>query len=328
MQDIKETKTATPLVSFVLTYYNLTPELLRTCIDSIRALTLRASEREIIVVDDGSKQSPLDSLGDYQDEIIYVRQRNGGLSAARNTGVRLATGQYLQFVDADDQLLTAAYEHCLDIVRYQKVDMVLFGLTDSSPSKPLAYDDQPMTSGCELMRHHNIKGSACSYVFRKQILGDLHFTPGIYHEDEEFTPLLLLRADSVVSTSANAYLYQKRQDSITTSTNLRQRLKRLNDAQQVLFRLQRIADTLPADARLALRRRVHQLTMDYIYNVIRETRSRRYLNRKLDELSALGIYPLPKRDYTQKYKWFRRLANSNMGLSVLLAAIPILSKEQ
>ena len=102
----------------------------------------------------------------------------------------------------------------------------------------------------------------------------------------------------------------------------------LNDAQQVLFRLQRIADTLPADARLALRRRVHQLTMDYIYNVIRDTRSRRYLNRKLDELSALGIYPLPKRDYTQKYKWFRRLANSNMGLSVLLAAIPILSKEQ
>lgn len=317
-----------PFVSFIIPVYNVPSPMLTKCVDSILALSLRPSEREVIIIDDGSTESPLPQLERYRDDIIYLRQKNGGLSRARNMGIRVASGEYLQFVDADDQLVSATYEHCLDIVRYQKADMVVFNFADDKPTKPTAYDDVPMTSGCELLRHHNIKGTACGYLFRRQIMGDLRFTPDTYHEDEEFTPLLLLRAESVVSTNAQAYLYQKRQDSITTATSMRHRLRRLNDAQQVLSRLQQTADTLPTDARLALRRRVHQLTMDYIYNVILETRSRHYLNRKLDELRQLGVYPLPKRDYTPKYKWFRRLANSSTGLSVLMAALPLLKKEQ
>ena len=107
----------TPLVSFIISYYNLPADMLRACIESIRALSLRPYEREIIVVDDGSAVSPLAQQTDRMDDIIYVRQRNGGLSSARNLGIRASSGQYLQFIDADDTLLTAPYEHCLDIVR-------------------------------------------------------------------------------------------------------------------------------------------------------------------------------------------------------------------
>ena len=93
-----------PLISFILTYYNLPLTMLCNCIDSILSLSLTADEREIIVVDDGSEDSPMDKLMQYGDKITYIRQRNQGLSDARNTGIQMATGQYLQVVDGDDKL--------------------------------------------------------------------------------------------------------------------------------------------------------------------------------------------------------------------------------
>ncbi len=316
-----------PLVSFILTYYDLPIELLTRCIDSILALSLRPAEREIIVVDDGSAQSPLPHLGKYLDEIIYIRQPNQGLSMARNTGIRMASGQYLQFVDADDRLLLTPYEHCLDIMRYKKPDIVVFDFTDK-PTEDVVYEDTAIMTGVELMRNYNIHGSACCYLFRGAALSKLRFTPNIFHEDEEFTPLLLLRADSVMQTNAKAYLYSQRGDSIMTTQDASHLQKRLDDFLKIILKLNRLADTLPTDCRLALERRVHQLTMDYIYNVIQLTQDRNYLNEHLKELREQGLYPLPKRDYTKKYTWFRRLANRELGLKMLMRAIPLMKRER
>ena len=82
-------KNEKPLVSFILTYYNQPVQMLCECIDSILALSLRPFEREIIVVDDGSRVSPMNGLMQYGDEIIYVRQKNSGLSMARNKGIEI-----------------------------------------------------------------------------------------------------------------------------------------------------------------------------------------------------------------------------------------------
>ena len=118
-----------PLVSFVLTYFNLPVKMLCECIDSILALSLEPYEREIIVIDDGSESSPMNDLMKYGQNIIYVRQQNQGLSSARNTGIQMATGDYLQFVDSDDLLAKAPYEHCLDIIRKNRPEMVIFDFT-------------------------------------------------------------------------------------------------------------------------------------------------------------------------------------------------------
>ena len=114
-----------PLVSFIITYYQMPVQMLQECLDSILQLSLRSFEREIIIIDDGSEKSPINELGAYEDDIIYVRQKNGGVSVARNKGLDIAKGTFIQFVDADDVLIQAPYEQCLDIVRYQEnVDMV------------------------------------------------------------------------------------------------------------------------------------------------------------------------------------------------------------
>ena len=320
----------TPLVTFIVTYYQLPVAMLCECLDSILALSLSSSEREIIVVDDGSEESPLGQLDQYLDNIVYVRQRNGGLSAARNRGIQMATGQYLQFVDADDYLIRAPYEHCLDIVRYQRQpDVVMFDFTDDTPDANAdIFDTEDLQSGTAYLSQHNLQATACGYLFKRSILGTLRFTAGIYHEDEEFTPQLLLRAETLCSSNAQAYYYRRRPHSITSETNTRQMLKRFNDTFNVIKKLSHIADTLPTEERLALSRRVAQLTMDYIYTIIVQTRDRHYLDRKLNVLRQSGLFPLPDRDYTTKYKWFRRLTNSSAGLSLLMNVLPYMNKER
>ena len=68
--------------------------------------------------------------------------------------------------------------------------------------------------------------------------------------------------------------------------------------------------------------------MDYIYKIIVDTRNRDYLNEKLNELRAHGLYPLPNRNYTRKYNWFQRLANSEKGLRMLMFVLPYTKRER
>ena len=316
-----------PLVSFIIAYYDVPVEMLRECLGSILALSLSSSERQIIIVDDGSAESPVTALDDYADSILYLRQPHQGLSVARNTGIRMATGEYLQFVDADDLLVTVPYDYCLSLVRSRRYEMVTFNLTDK-PAPDAEINVSDPQSGPELMRHANIQGSACGYIFSRSILGDLRFTPDTLHEDEEFTPQLMLRAEAVGVTDAKAYCYRERSGSIITGSGIRQRLRRLNDSKAVILRLHKIADRLPAEDRAGLQRRIAQLTMDYLYNVICQTRSRTYLEHRVEELRRKGLFPLPDRDFTRKYTWFRRLSNSRQGRSLLLRILPLLPKER
>ena len=317
----------TPFISFIIPVYNVPTEMLCECLDSIIRLSLRKSEREIIVVDDGSQVSPIGALNNYLDDIIYIRQKNGGLGCARNRGLQNATGQYIQFVDADDALITNQYEHCLDIARFKGPDMVMFEFSRQDQSQKV-YADQKAATGRYLLRHQNIKATACGYLFKATILGNLRFTTGIYHEDEEFTPLLILRAGSIIQTDAEAYFYRSREASITTSQDARNTVKRLNDFKAIIYRLYQFAAVIPGSDRMALLRRVHQLTMDYIYKVIVETRNRHYLDKQLEELRKKGLFPLADKDYTKKYKWFRRLTNSKIGLAFLMRTLPLIKRER
>jgi glycosyltransferase involved in cell wall biosynthesis len=327
-QDSTSIQKAQPLVTFIVTCYNLPVQMLCECIESILRLSLRPTEREVIVVDDGSEKSPLEELMRYGNEVVYLRKNNGGVSTARNMGLRTATGKYIQFVDGDDTLIQPTYEHCLDIARNGQADLVMFDFTHKS-SDNLTYEDWKPISGCDMMRQHNIQGAACLYLFNRSILGELTFTPGIsYGEDEEFIPQLLLRAEQVVRTSAKAYFYRLRETSAIGNKTKEGIMKRLDDNLSVIRSLQQKAATLPTAERIALERRVAQLTMDHIYNTITLTRDSSLLHQRLDTLRNDGLFPLPDRNYTTKYKWFRRLTNSNAGLALLMRTLPLMTQER
>ena len=275
--------------------------MLCECIDSILALSLRPFEREIIIVDDGSNVSPMNGLMQYGDEIIYIRQKNSGLSVARNNGIEMAQGEYLQFIDSDDHLIQVPYEHCLDLIRLNVgIDMVMFDFT-STATKETSFKDSEVITGSEYMLKNNIHATAWGYLFKRATLSELH---------------------------AKAYYYYKHKGSITTHNDDESKTKRFNDIRGVLDRLQYLCDRVPQSDRVALQRRVAQLTMDYIYQVIVQQRSQKALNACINELNSKGLFPLPDRDYSQKYIWFRKMTNSRLGRTILLNTLPLLKKER
>lgn len=310
-----------PLISFIVCAYNLPLEMLQQCLQSILSLSLSQDEREIIVVDDGSEVSPLNDMLEMRDEIIYIRQCNQGLSVARNRGLQCASGRFIQFVDGDDYLIQAPYEHCLDIVRYQaNADMVMFCETDRDVSDiPFSFNGP--IAGVAYMHQNNLRGSACGYIFRRDIVGTLRFMPGILHEDEDFTPQLLLRAEHVYATRSKAYFYRKRSGSIMNRVDLRHTAKRLTDIRDIILHLHDIAQHAPEIDRVALNRRVAQLSMDYLFNTIQLTHSHHQLMEAIDALRQHGLFPLPDKDYTKKYAAFRRLVNTRIGRRLLLLSI-------
>lgn len=329
MQDYTSPQTSKPLVTFVVSYYNQPVPMLCECINSILALSLRDYEREIIIIDDGSEVSPMNGLMQYGDDIIYVRQKHSGVSVARNTGLRMAQGQYIQIVDSDDYLLQTPYEHCLDIIRYrQDADIVLFDFTHSNVTDK-SFKTPQIYNGTEYILSKSLKGAAFCCIFRNSVRGNLQFTPGInYVEDEEFTPQLILRADVVYDTKCQAYYYRQHHSTAVHQKDENSRQNRLNDTLTVIRSLNTKADRLPNNDKLAMQRRVAQLTMDYLYNTIILTRSRQELDNRIQELYAEGLFPLPDRDYSQKYKWFRKMINTSFGRNILLNTLPLLGKER
>ena len=320
-------ETKQPIVTFIIPFYNLPLKLLKECLDSILILSLRRNEREIIVVDDGSDYSPINELQEYADDIIYIRKKNGGLSDARNMGLHIATGKFVQLVDADDCLIPSTYEQCLDVVRFKQPDMVMFDLTLNPDEEQDIIPPEAPVSGTEYMLKNNIKGSACGCIFRKAVLMNLRFTTGILHEDEEFMPQLIIRCEKVYKMQCKAYFYREREGSIVHKKDERWKHRRVNDLHTVILRLSAIADTLPTADRQAMQRRVAQLTMDYIYNTIVLLRNRSELDKRLEQLRKEGLFPLPDKKYTRKYQWFRKLTNSKMGLGILSYTLPLLKKE-
>ena len=308
-----------PLVSFIVTTYNMPHQLLRECLESIGALGLDDDECEIVLVDDGSEVTPLAELSDWQDRMVYLRQQNCGLSVARNNGLRIATGRYIQFVDGDDCLLSNTYCQCLQWVKEHDADMMLFGLNTQSArdSQDDIAIEGPMT-GASYLHNHNLRASACGYLFRRLMLDNLRFTPGIYHEDEEFTPLLLLKADQLYFTEADAYYYRQREESITHQADEAHTRKRLEDMRNIIYRLQKTSATIPEGERVALSRRVAQLSMDYLYQTIRLTRNKESLDAAIKHLEVAGLFPLPDKAYTKKYSMFRRLVGNAAGRRLLL----------
>ena len=125
----------TPLISFVVTYYNEPYALLRACIESILALNLSPDEAEILVVEDGVEHKIQDKVCSLSPLVGYVCQEHAGLSVARNTGISYSHGKYIQFVDADDCLEPLAYAAVLEHLRSQEDDAVMFQMTTKQGEK-------------------------------------------------------------------------------------------------------------------------------------------------------------------------------------------------
>lgn len=315
MVHLSNTQSRVPLISFVIIMRNAAQDDLSACMRSILSLSLRNEEREIIVVDDGSDvYSPL-SLGELADEAIFVRMPSAGIETALNFGLKVVSGCFVQFINATDKLLLDGYGHCVDLLRYKSPEIVIFNSADSNSSAGL-YDGDDMKDGAEYLRHNSIDTTPWGYVFDRRIISDLNFQENNIYGYEEFTVMLFLRAERIASTAAVAYSKGGREYEKLSRKDKRFVIKLLDDKYSIICRLSDLSHNMPLEDRLAIERRVAQLTMDYIIFIIRYARFSHQLRTRIDKLEQKGLFPLPVKNYDKKYLLFSKIVKSKLLVDI------------
>ena len=221
-------------VSVVIPVYNVKPYLER-CVRSVLSQTYK--DLEIILVDDGSTDGSgdlCDQIAAGESRITVIHQQNQGLSGARNTGIRHASGEYVIFLDSDDEwLLNDGIETLLennradaDIIIFKSVDIWKHGHRNSSAD----YDVEniirlstPQAVFSHLILTQQFRMSACFLLVRRQILTDnnILFPVGYISEDIDWSLRLWQHVHQVVIQNLPFYGYYHREASITTTASLR-----------------------------------------------------------------------------------------------------------
>lgn len=303
-------------ISYIIPFYRLERKLLERSVESI-ANTESGIDWEIIIVDDGTPLSQAEKwIQDFHDSRIkYIYQPNGGPGVARNTGIKAATKNYIQFVDADDYLLGNPYRSCLEILSQELPDILIFDFKKTKKDNiSLPAVQTPSfkiyQNGCRYLTSVNLFGTVWSFIFKKDLLSDnLEFFPGIYHEDEDFVLRLFLDAGKIVQTDIVAYAYFQREKSIINNPETAHVKKRFADLLIVLQRMNDWRDRLDGDQRKAVTRRFDQVGLGAVYQVLRDAPDLKTVDAELDRLAELGCWPLPKRQYTRRYTIFRMLTD-------------------
>jgi glycosyltransferase involved in cell wall biosynthesis len=235
-------------LSIIVPVYNVA-DYLPKCLDSLLAQDLPQNEYEIVVVNDGSTDNSGEIAQQYADKypnITLTHQANQGLSGARNAGIKQAKGEYIQFVDSDDYLendvlsglIKQIEKDDLDVLRFKYQNVRInnaskeYEIFQPYKSDSFLFDDysSSVTNGNSFLKERF--GTACyavMFIIRKSILDNCIFKQGIYFEDTEWTPRMILRSQRIASTDTIVYNYLMREGSITKAINRDKQRKVVED---------------------------------------------------------------------------------------------------
>lgn len=221
----------TPKVSIIIPVYNLENYIEKT-IRSLQALTY--NNLEIVIVDDGSTDSSLSIIQKIASEdsrIIFVSQSNGGAAKARNTGLTLATGEFITFVDGDDMLSPNAIADNIGYFSNKEIDWVAFSIrrTDAegrciqtkgiySDFVVTGYEEISSESFVPYFYTQRLSGVACATIYRKSSIETILYTEGKYYEDSIFFIDLLCSTKKAILSTKGEYLYVDREESSQKAT--------------------------------------------------------------------------------------------------------------
>lgn len=212
-----------PLVSIIVPVYNV-ERYVDECLASIRAQTY--ANLEILVVEDCSTDSSLQALQPHlaDQRLRLIRHgKNGGLSAARNTGIEAATGEYVMFVDSDDLVDATLVARCVACAQRMDANLVTYECTpfiDGASIPPTASGDVVAEAETLAADYFRLPHFAWLKFIRRTLLREpmLRFPVGLYYEDWPFHWRLGLDTPRKVHLGASLYHYRQRATSITGST--------------------------------------------------------------------------------------------------------------
>lgn len=221
------------VISVIIPVYNV-QAYLPECLDSVLAQDYQ--NLEVILIDDGSKDDSGKICDEYaakDSRIRVIHQVNAGAGAAKNTGLRAATGEYLAFLDSDDSLEPGAYAHMVQLMQEYNADVVQCLLQ-------YVYKDrtevQQITSGRQVFSvldymKRFTEDWTCALMteklFKRALFDGIFFEEGNIIDDEYFTYQGVMNAKIILRDDRVIYNYRQRRSSVMNSSESRTRI--IND---------------------------------------------------------------------------------------------------
>lgn len=213
------------ILSIIIPVYNV-EKYLEKCVRSTQVQDIPFSEYEVIIINDGSPDNSLaiaERLAVDLPNVKVYSQKNQGLSAARNTGMCYAKGDYYMFLDSDDWISENCLGSIIKKLRDERPDVLAIcacnEYQEGSKIRKI-YNDESVISGVQHMLD-GIEYCAPFGIWRADFLktNNLSFFVGIFHEDEEFTPRAYYKAKKVSRLGKLVYHVFQNPKSITRSFN-------------------------------------------------------------------------------------------------------------
>ncbi len=213
-------------ISVIIPVYNV-EEYLARCLESVIQNTYK--NIEIICIDDGSTDNCNDILREFasiDNRIKIIKKENGGLSSARNAGLRFCSGEFVSFVDSDDWIHPLHFETLLKIQNTHNSDIVISDLKTVSKKNEfenIIFESLNVheLSLEQIYSNHNTKSYVTGRLFRKSIIKNTIFPEGIVLEDALFNALVMCKTHPLKVTHVHVamYYYFQRQASLVHKIN-------------------------------------------------------------------------------------------------------------
>lgn len=216
------------LVSVVIPVYNV-EKYLKRCVSSVLNQTYK--QLEIILVDDESQDSSgelCDQLEKIDNRIKVIHKENGGLASARNAGIKIASGEYIIFVDSDDWIASDTIEYSFYLFdRYDtQADVVQYGVLETTQEDVYESANKELIQvlvGKDILNFLMEKStksdtyfSACRCLYRTSIIKNCLFSEGKINEDISWKYRVLSQTKRMIDSSQIKYFYYQSTGSITT----------------------------------------------------------------------------------------------------------------
>lgn len=221
------TKKLNPKVSIIVPVYN-TADYLSACLDSLLAQTYE--NLEIIIIDDGSTDnSPaiIESYAKKDSRIKTTRQKNQGLSGARNAGLKETTGEYVTFVDSDDMIEPSMLQDMIIALEDTNSDIAVCSFKEIYPNGKIVHFNKNLPKKVydtksalkAMLQERGFMISTTMKLFPTKYFKDIKFPVGKLHEDVGTTYKLIQKARNIIFLPQEYYLYCHYGDSIISKFN-------------------------------------------------------------------------------------------------------------
>lgn len=304
-------------LSIIVPVYNV-EKYVKECLDSIYDSNL--DDFEVICIDDKGNDKSIEIIENYINEKeienlkIIKHDQNKGLSESRNTGINIANGKYICFLDSDDMIVTESLNKLLDEAINYDLDIIEGNLKEifetdiniESGTNKVKRNSTEILDGdtyfyymCENLEYFPM---SCCRIYKTEYIKEKYkFTPGLKFEDEEFSPRIIINAQKVKYSDLTFYIYRRRDNSITT--NMIKSNDWVESYLKIIDKLTQFSETIKGKRSYqCLKDRISNFALSILKNPITYGSTEENLQEIINIVKTKKIYKIPKESKNIKIK--------------------------